>query len=63
MHNGPLSTFLCATAQEECLLLTELAETVSHKNVTESGVEKEEKGLEIEQDTTRCTVDSSVDQQ
>ncbi|CAB1333150.1 unnamed protein product [Coregonus sp. 'balchen'] len=66
IDNGPLSTVSCVTAQEECLLLTELVETVSNKKVPESRVEEEEEeeeGLEIEQDATLCTVDTSVDKQ
>ncbi|KAL0993923.1 hypothetical protein UPYG_G00115600 [Umbra pygmaea] len=45
--NCPLSTVTCISAQEEVLL------------VPESGVEEEE-GLEVEQDPTLCTVDTTV---
>uniref|UniRef100_A0A4W5QIG8 EH domain binding protein 1 like 1 n=1 Tax=Hucho hucho TaxID=62062 RepID=A0A4W5QIG8_9TELE len=60
VDNGALSTVYCVPAQEECLLLTETGATVLNGKVPESGVEEED-GLEIEQDATLCTVDTSVD--
>ncbi|KAK6316714.1 hypothetical protein J4Q44_G00121140 [Coregonus suidteri] len=55
-----LSTVFCVPAQEECLLLTETGATVLNEKVPDSGVEEED-GIEIEQDATLCTVDTSVD--
>ncbi|XP_071193760.1 uncharacterized protein [Salvelinus alpinus] len=60
VDNGALSTVHCVPAQEERLLLTETGATVLNGKVPESGVEEED-GLEIEQDATLCTVDTSVD--